>query len=179
MKKYFIFLLLILLSCSTTKNTQAKNTKKLTKKESFEKLSKGFVIQKLPNWEFHSFHGFLNYTPKELMTVGQEYIYNGVTVERRKIKNETLTSIVSDYIKLVKSHDELIKLEKIREQTKYGESIVLVYTSEVNRTEYKVIKQFYLYNNMLYVVAYTAKSKFFDFFVNDAIHMMKTFTITE
>ena len=165
----------VVLTCCTT----SKKTTQLSEKELFEKLSNGFIIQKLPNWEFHGFHGVLNYTPKELMNVGQEYIYNGITANKRQLKNETLASIVDDYIKLRKKHSEIIKLKKITEQTKYGESIVLIYTSEINRTKYKVIKQFYSYNNTLYIVSYTAKSKFFDFFVNDAIHMMKTFTITE
>jgi len=181
MKRILLIFLLLFISCgSSNTSNSSKAQKKPTKKEAFKKYTNGFVIQKLPNWEFHDFHGMLNYTPKRLMEVGREYIYNGVTATKRTIKkDETLQSIVDNYISMREKHNEIIKLERINEQTKYGESVVLVYTSEINLTKYKVIKQFYLHDNILYIVAYTAKSKFFDFFVNDAIHMMKTFTITE
>lgn len=172
--KSLLIYLVVLTSCTATKPTT-----KLSEKELFTKLSKGFIIQKLPNWEFHGFHGVLNYTPKELMNVGQEYIYNGIIAYKRQLKSENLTAIVDDYISKRKSLNEIIKLEKVKEQTKYGESIVVIYTSLINSTEYKSIRQHYVHNNILYVVSFSAKSKFFNFFVNDAIHMMKTFTITE
>ncbi|QHI37101.1 hypothetical protein IMCC3317_24790 [Kordia antarctica] len=82
--RYILFLLIVLTSCAT------KPTAKLSKKELFKKLSDGFIIQKLPDWEFHGFHGVLNYTPTELMTIGQEYIYNGIIAYKRELKNEKL-----------------------------------------------------------------------------------------
>lgn len=83
LKKTNILLIcfLILSSCSTTKPTT-----QLSEIELFKKLSNGFIIQKLPNWEFHGFHGVSSYTPKELMNVGQEYIYNGITAYKRQLK---------------------------------------------------------------------------------------------
>ncbi|KAB8155426.1 hypothetical protein EZY14_005945 [Kordia sp. TARA_039_SRF] len=186
MTRIILILLLLpfLVGCSSSDPTASSKTVKvegLTKREAFEKYSDGFSIQKLPNWEFHSFHGMLNYTPKRLMEVGREYIYNGVTVTKQKIKDEVLADIVNDYIyeRKKSEFDEITVLKKVKEPTKYGESIVLIYTNKINYTEFKAIKQFYVYNGILYKVAYTAKSIFFDFFVNDAIHMMKTFTITE
>ncbi|MBC8753552.1 hypothetical protein H2O64_02640 [Kordia sp. YSTF-M3] len=174
MKKYSLLLIIVFIGCTTTKQTT-----KLSEKELFEKLSNGFIIQKLPNWTFHGFHGVLNYTPTDLMNVGYERIYNGITAYKRQLKNETLQSIVDEFISERKSYYEISKLKKVKEQTKYGESIVVIYTSVINNIEYKAIRQFYIYNNTLYGVSFSAKSKFFDFFVNDAIHMMETFTITK
>ncbi len=175
LKKYSLLLIIVFIGCTTTKPIT-----KLSEKELFEKLSNGFIIQKLPYWEFHGFHGVLNYTPKELMNVGYERVYNNISVHKRKIKDEeTLQSIVDEYISRRKHYSKVIKLETVKEQTKYGESIVVIYTSIFNNIESRTIHQFYTYNNTLYGVSYSAKSKFFDFFVNDAIHMMKTFTITE
>ena len=178
MKNYVLLLFLVLMSCATTQNNSLEKARVKQQKE-FEKLSEGFIVQKLPNWEFHGFHGMLNYTPKQLM-FGHEYISNGLTVTKRPAINETLESAVNKYIYLRENsrYDIFRKLKRVKEQTKYGESTVLIYTIEVNGIEYKVIKQFYVYNDMLYIVGFTAKSQFFSYFVNDAIHMMKTFTIT-
>ncbi|WP_162014334.1 hypothetical protein [Kordia algicida] len=167
-------MIILLVGCSASKNNSD-----LSKSELFTKLSKGFIIQKLPNWEFHGFHGVLNYTPKELMNVGYEYIYNGIIATTKEVGEETLSSFVAKEIDRQNSLYKVTNFKKIIEQTRYGKSIVLVYDAEINRIDYKVIRQFYLHQGIIYEVAYSAKSKFFDFFVNDAIHMMKTFTITQ
>jgi hypothetical protein len=174
MKKYILLLIIVFIGCITTKPTT-----KLIEKELFEKLSNGFIIQKLPNWTFHDFHGVLNYTPTDLMSVGKEYIYNGITASNKKANGKTLQSIVDKDVNERMSFVKITNFKMFKKQTKYGESILLYYDVDVNGSKYKTIKQYYLHNDRVYRVYFSARKKYFDTYSKEAIQIMETFTITK
>jgi len=161
---------ILLTSCATTKPT---------KEELFTKLSKGFSIQKLPSWEFHGFHGVLNYTPKALMNIGKEYIGNGITVSSSEAKKGTLLAVVNRELNQWMKFATITNITKSKKQTKYGESYTVTYNSTINNIAYTAITNYYKYNNRMYKVSFSAKDIYFSNYVNDALQMMLTFTITE
>jgi hypothetical protein len=168
--KALLLCCVLLTSCATTKPT---------KEEFFTKLSKGFSIQKLPNWEFHGFHGVLNYTPTALMSIDKEYIYNGMTASSSEVKGGTLLAVVNREVNQRMKFMTITNLTKSKKQTKYGESYTVTYNSTMNNVSYTSITNYYKYNNRIYKVSFAAKDKYFGTYVNDALRMMLTFTITE
>lgn len=160
----------LLSSCATTKPT---------KEVLFTKLSKGFSIQKLPSWEFHGFHGVLNYTPKALMNVSKEYIGNGITVSSSKAKDATLLATLNRELNQRMKFATITNIRKSKRETKYGDSYNVTYNSTINNISYKAIRSYYKYNNRIYNVSFVAKEKYFGNYVNEALQMMLTFTITE
>ena len=166
-------------SCVSLATKKAEIKKQLMKPELMPKLSKGFVIQKLPNWQFHGFHNVLHYTPKELMDVGDEFIYNSISASNSDAKGRSLQSIVDNAVNKRMSHIEITNFKMFSEPTRYGESIIVTYDSKVRGKEYQTIKQYYKYKGRVYRVFYYARKENFDKYSKDAIRMMKTFTITE
>ncbi|MFK7748435.1 MAG: hypothetical protein AB8B65_08600 [Kordia sp.] len=180
MKKYIVLIFTIILaSCVSLSTKKAEIKKQLIKPELMPKLSKGFVIQKLPNWQFHGFHNVLHYTPKELMDVGDEFIYNSISASNNDSKGESLQSIVDRSINKRMNTVKITNFKMFKEPTQYGESIIVTYDSKISGKEYKTIKQYYKYKSRVYRVFFSARKKNFDKYSKDAIRMMKTFTITE
>jgi len=179
MKKFIILILGITMVSCATKIDKAAIKKQLTRKELHPKLSKGFMIQKLPNWQFHGFHNVLHYTPKELMDVGDEFIYNSISASNRDAKGKSLQVIVDDAINKRMNSIKITNFKMFKEPTKYGESIIVTYDSKVRGKQYKTIKQYYKYKARVYRVFFSVRKEYYDTYVNEAIQMMKTFTITE
>lgn len=169
----------MMMSCVSLSTKKAEAKKQLIKPELMPKLSKGFIIQKLPNWQFHGFHNVLHYTPKELMDVGDEFIFNSISASNGDAKGRSLQAIVDDAVNKRRNTIEITNFKMFKEPTRYGESIIVTYDSKVKRSEYKVIKQYYKYKARVYRVFFTMRKEYYDKYVNEAIQMMKTFTITE
>ncbi|WP_430408578.1 hypothetical protein [Kordia sp.] len=173
MRRFLILSIFLLLATSCTSLKEQLQDEKL-----FTELSEGFTLQKLPNWTFHGFHGVLNYTPIDLMDIGKEYIYNNVSAYKSKEPtSKDLKTVITDQLNRRFSHISNMKMYTAT--TKYGHSIVLTYDSQYGETTYNCIYQFYKYKRYVYRVAYVAKVEYFDTYYNDAITIMKTFTITE
>lgn len=179
MKKIIVLILGFTLVGCAIKFDKKAIKKELTNSELYPKLSKGFTIQKLPNWQFHGFHNIMHYTPKELMDVDDEFIFNSISASNHDAKGRSLQTIVDDAINKRMNFVEITNFKMFREPTRYGESIIITYDSNVRGKEYKNIKQYYKYKARVYRVFFIVRKENYDTYVNDAIRMMKTFTITE
>jgi hypothetical protein len=156
----FVFLLVIT-SCTSLKDKSVKN----------------FTLKKLPNWTYHNDHNVFSYTPNNLMIVADEYIHNRVSAFKfNKPTNKDLKTYITDSYE---SRNYTSNLKMYTAETIYGNSIVLTYDLNYTDGISKSITQYYKYKNHVYYVSYTAKEQYFDTYYDDAIAIMKTFTITE
>jgi len=179
MRKYIILIIGFAVVSCASKIDKAVIKKQLTDSELLPKLSKGFTIQRLPNWQFHGFHKVLHYTPKELMDVGDEFIYNAISASNNDSKGRSLQAIVDDDINKRMSHVRITNFKMFTEPTKYGESVIVTFDSKINRKDFQNIQQYYKYKSRVYRVFFSARKKYYDTYADEAIQMMKTFTITE
>ncbi|WP_298427956.1 hypothetical protein [uncultured Kordia sp.] len=174
MRKILLFVLVIatIISCTSLK-------KELQSKERYDRLSKGFSIEKLPNWTFHGFHDIFNLTPNDLMVKGKDYIRNYVSVYKyRKPTDSPLDSIAKNHFKSM-FDTEISDLKKYAAQTEYGKSVVITYKATHGNYKYACVRQYYKLKDHVYQLNYVAEQQYFDTYYDEAIAMMKTFKITE
>ncbi|MEM6719884.1 MAG: hypothetical protein AAF611_11235 [Bacteroidota bacterium] len=179
MKKYIVLIIgFVLVSCASKLDIRTLKDQ-LTDSKLYQKTSKGFTIQKLPDWEFHGFHNILHYTPKEFMNKGDDFIQNAISASNYDAGGKGLQTIVDTNVEKGLCCFKVTNFKMFTEPTRYGESIIVTFDSKINKKEYKNIWQFYKYKNRVYRVFFSARKRYYDRYANEAIQMMKTFTITE
>lgn len=170
--KIAIVFLLVLSSCASLKE-------KYQDQDLYNRLSKGFVLEKLPNWTFHGYHAVLNFTPTDLMDKGKKYMINNVTAYKsRKPSKVALEKSVGNQFKNG-VNAKITNLKTYTAETKYGTSIVATYDASGGSIKSKAIWQFYKYKGYVYKLSYTAEVEYFDTYYEDALKIMKTFKIVE
>ncbi len=174
MKKVSLIIFLILISCSSHKNT-----KKLAEIEKINTFitSQNYTLTIPSHWNSVSDHNFVSYTPK---TLGDIFYKNtvrvfNITPEEKTTLKKVTEDKINDWIKRIKINSQ----EITKNETKFGTTYTHHYKHSWNFTNYEVITHYFQVNNDYYSFSYSSDERFQKKYLNDANSIFKSFKIKE
>ncbi|QXP72371.1 hypothetical protein H0I31_01300 [Tenacibaculum sp. AHE15PA] len=172
MKKTSFILFLILISCSSLKET--KNSSEKKKIEIFTN-SQNYTL-KIPNhWKTVIDHDFISYTPKDLNDIFHK---NTVRVFKIAQKEKTsLKEIIDAEIKKLKKVIKINSQQVIKDKTQFGTTYIHQYKHSWNLTNYEVITYYFKVKNNYYLFSYSSDERFQKKYYYDALSIFKSFTL--